>query len=282
MYQLDCSVSVHPTVAKGLHDGRYHYALNPNFRKNMEELKEAGIDKVELELGGSIYADVTEEITAQSAEILRETGLQCNSVHLPFGLDWIDFASPWEADRQEILKWTNKIIKMFEKDGTEIFVCHPGGKLSPDDPELGNRQLEKSASEIVELSQKTVCFENMVQGSHLRTLADLVEFAKNSPNANIVLDVNHLLHDTQEDVILTLKDRIKHLHISDYDFVYERHQMPGDGKIDWMKVIGALEKVGYQNSFTYEVALQKYGYTYKDVKANYDRLFDQYNSMCHN
>ena len=46
-----------------------------------------------------------------------------------------------------------------------------------------------------------------------------------------------------------------------------------------MKVIGAFEKIGYNGSFTYEVSMGKFGYTLKDLKENYDMLFEKYNEL---
>ena len=47
--------------------------------------------------------------------------------------------------------------------------------------------------------------------------------------------------------------RIITLHVSDYDFVDERHLLPGEGKNPWGEILRALEEVGYDGRFTYEV-----------------------------
>ena len=53
--------------------------------------------------------------------------------------------------------------------------------------------------------------------------------------------------------------------------------MPLQGKIDWLKLIGALEQVGYHGVFNYELSMKKYGYTYRQIKDNYKKLFDDFN-----
>jgi sugar phosphate isomerase/epimerase len=53
--------------------------------------------------------------------------------------------------------------------------------------------------------------------------------------------------------------------------------LPGKGKIDWVKVIEELDKAGYQGVWNYEVRDDEYD-TFKDLKANFDNLFAQYNA----
>ena len=48
------------------------------------------------------------------------------------------------------------------------------------------------------------------------------------------------------------------LHISDYDFVDERHWLPKEGKTDWDSLIKALVECGYDGVWMYEVDPKKY------------------------
>jgi sugar phosphate isomerase/epimerase len=101
-------------------------------------------------------------------------------------------------------------------------------------------------------------------------------------NVKLCCDVNHYLSDKAETAIEVLGERIKTLHISDHDYIDERHVLPKDGKIDWMALIGALEKTDYQGVFNYEItrSLNEYVfYTLADIKRNYEELFEEYNRM---
>ena len=91
---------------------------------------------------------------------------------------------------------------------------------------------------------------------------------------SICADVNHLLQERSENAILKMGSRIKTLHISDYDYVDEKHLMPGKGLINWMELIGNLEKIGYSGVFNYEL-----GYSAKEIKENYEALFEKYNLL---
>ena len=118
----------------------------------------------------------------------------------------------------------------------------------------------------------------MVGGNLTNGVNQLKEYADKTKNGYVVIDVNHFLNeDRGEDAILAIGDKVKTLHISDNDFVYERHMMPGDGLNDWNKIIGALEKIGYKGMFNYELNVLKYDYPYKEIVANYEKLFKEYN-----
>lgn len=280
MFKLDCSVSVDCIVPLGLRDGKYHYKMDPDFKRKLDEIRQADIKKVELDLTGLSYAWVFEEFLLKASEAIKEAGLTLNSLHLPFGMDWVDLVSPWENDRKEIVRWMIKIFGWVDKYNPAAYVLHPGGyKVKEENRPGAMDRLCLSASELAKGTKTPVCIENMVGGVLMNTVDKVEEYANRVPNAHVVLDVNHLLHDKPEDAIMRLGNRIKALHISDYDFVYERHAMPKTGKIEWMKVLGALEKVGFKNAFTYELYMKKYGYTFKQIKQNYDELFDEYNSL---
>ena len=63
-------------------------------------------------------------------------------------------------------------------------------------------------------------------------------------------------------------------HISDYDFVFEKHLIPGhwEGKLDWNMIIRKLEEARYSGVFNYELNAPL-----KEVKENYEKLFEAYN-----
>jgi sugar phosphate isomerase/epimerase len=42
-------------------------------------------------------------------------------------------------------------------------------------------------------------------------------------------------------------------HVSDYDFVDERHLLPGEGKVDFEKLLSDLFENGYVGGWLYEV-----------------------------
>ena len=278
MFILKPSVSVGCIKALGFQNGSYRYMQDPDFSHSLQEIKETGIEQIELDVCGMLYPEIFEEYVEKTADTVANAGLRINSVHFPFGQPWTDLASPWESDRTEIVKWLAKIFQKYEQYKPAAYVFHPGGAYATEENRSeAMKRLCTSADELAEETSAHVCVENMVAGALLNTVDKVLEFTELASKASVVLDVNHLLHDKPEDAILRIGNRIQALHISDYDFVCERHEMPGKGKIDWMKVLGALETIGYKNVFNYEVRMT--GYTYKDIKDNYDALFARYNAL---
>ena len=78
----------------------------------------------------------------------------------------------------------------------------------------------------------------------------------NGTGAGIVFDTNHSLAEDNVKFLSALADSkipIYSLHISDYDFVDERHRLPGDGINDWSGIFLELERAGYEGPLMYEV-----------------------------
>lgn len=55
------------------------------------------------------------------------------------------------------------------------------------------------------------------------------------------------------DFIHKVGKRIITTHVSDYDFVNERHWLCGEGDIDWEKLLKALNDVQYKGPWLYEI-----------------------------
>ena len=144
--------------------------------------------------------------------------------------------------------------------------------------ELRKPALVRSFNEMVRTANGNVCMENMV-GSFPTTTAEMLEILQQVEGGKCCVDMNHFLQEKPEDAILTLGNHIATIHVSDHDGTYEKHWLPKQGVNDWMKIIGALEKIGYQGMFTYEAEVEKYGYTYAEVRRNYEELFEEYNKL---
>ncbi|MBQ8401675.1 MAG: sugar phosphate isomerase/epimerase, partial [Clostridia bacterium] len=83
-------------------------------------------------------------------------------------------------------------------------------------------------------------------------------------------DTNHNLSEPNAEYIRAVGDRIVTLHVSDYDFIDEKHWFPMDGGIDWRELLSVLEEVNYTGRFTYETMPE--GKTYDDLVENYNKL----------
>jgi sugar phosphate isomerase/epimerase len=87
----------------------------------------------------------------------------------------------------------------------------------------------------------------------------------------VAYDTNHLLIQDNVEFIEAVGGRIITLHVSDYDFIDERHAMPLEGKNDWKAIISALEEAGYNGPWLYEIS-SKGKYEPRDLKENHIKL----------
>ncbi len=279
MYDLKIGTGVNAVKLLGFKDGDYRICVYPDLLEQLKEIKALGFDTAEVSISGPFSPPALESILDETVDAIKKSEMKV-SFHMPFGSCWIDLACPYDTDRPEICKWIAKLFKRLEPCKPFAYVFHPGGEDavgSFKDKALTNLCL--SAEELANSTDAMVCVENMVRSKVIETVDQMLWFLDKAPSVNCVLDTNHLLHDKPEDAILRIGDRIKHLHISDYDFINERHMLPGNGQIDWMAVIGALEKIGYNGVFNYEVSLARYGHTLQDLIDTKKALFDKYNSL---
>ena len=247
----------------------------------LKRIKELGFDSVELSLGNTCgYKHSMETVFEKIGEVMRAVlaeGLILNSIHLPFGV-FVFTSSVDEKLRTWTMSEFQKLFEICDVYNPACYVFH--SCISPKTiEERGVRKevLLRSFKEMSEMTSSYVCMENLVNLGLPNTSTEAVEILREIPNGWACLDTNHFLQEKTENGVLTLGKYIKTLHISDHDYIAEKHQLPKEGKIDWNNVLAALEKVGYNGVFTYEVNRRKYGYTFEDVRRNYDMLFREYN-----
>ena len=70
----------------------------------------------------------------------------------------------------------------------------------------------------------------------------------------VCMDTNHLMnrYQTLPDEIRRLGHKLLTLHLSDYDGVDEKHELPGRGVLDWKAFMAALRAIDYRGPFNYE------------------------------
>ena len=83
---------------------------------------------------------------------------------------------------------------------------------------------------------------------------ELLEIVSVNDKLRICFGVNHLLLDDHMSFMERVKDKLITVHISDYDFIQERHWFPGEGKIDWPAVSAKFDEIGYQGAWMYELS----------------------------
>lgn len=259
--------------------------VREGFEKDLDDLQRLGFDCLDLDICSLYNRDMilkSYSLIPKAFEAIQRSGIRLNGVHLPFG-GHRDYSSLEEEYRKTLLKDTQEMLQVINAYQPYCYIIH--GSAEPVKKDMRADKLRALGEGLAELSTYTdryICVENLPRTCLLNTAEEHISVIDraNKPNVKACCDVNHFLHEKAEDALLQLGERVKTLHISDHDYIDERHVLPMDGKIDWMKLIGSLEKIGYQGVFNYEITLEKNEYvfyTLADIKRNFDELFDKYN-----
>ena len=257
-----------------LWDGQYerpYWEPHPNYTKELQQMKTAGIETVEFGISGCWLKETVLEYAEYGLEEIKKAGLKLASVHMPFAVEHINLSATNEEELKETINYVKAIFEITEKYNPDAYVFHPGGRKE-DNPELCMQSLIRSCTELKQYTKAKICIENMVRSTFFERADQVKYFLDNTDGVYTCVDVNHFLHDNPEDAILLYGDKIGAIHISDNDKIDEQHLLPKDGKLNWNKIVCALQQVGFNGSFNYELSMGKYGYTYNQVAENYKSL----------
>ncbi len=284
MFKLNLGISIPCFGLKWLEDKKYQITQLHEFVDEMtKSMKENGFSSMELSAAGGWNLKEEEEnfpAVKEYVKIIKRNGVRLNSVHLPFSLPFWEFDSPNEDARKSAVERAKWAISMFEEGEPKYFVIHPGkiGSSDPEERKMLLAQLAKSMQELCDCTTATICIENMTGDSVVNQTSEALWLLERVPKLMMVIDINHPFIETPEYFIEKIGDRVKCLHVSDRDEIKERHFLPGDGILNWNKIIGALEKIGYKNEFTYEISIASRKTPLSEVRKNYEKLFENYNA----
>jgi sugar phosphate isomerase/epimerase len=286
MYKLNLGISTDCFTYEWIDESKKQYKivkLYDYIDAITKEMKANDFSSMELSVGGAWNLKEEEEnfpAVKEFVEIIKKNGVKLNSVHLPFALPFWEFDSLDEDMRKLSVERAKWAIGQFEKGEPKYFVIHPG-KIDVEDKEVRWKmmeQLRKSMQELCDSVDATICIENMSRGIMVNSIEEMLWLLEKVPKLMVVIDINHPFIDTPEDFIEKVGSRVKCLHVSDRDEIKERHNLPGDGILKWNKIIGALEKIGYEGEFTYEVSIRSKKYPLSLIRENYEKLFENYNN----
>ena len=251
-------------------------------REELLCLKTAGIEAVELSFQFDKAMNVYDfpERHEEYRAIAEEVGIELWSLHLPFG-GALDISSK-EDYLRAITYYTNrKLIEAGAKMGVKVIVLHPSAEPISDD--IRPLRLKNSREGIIRLREicdrfgVKLAVENLPRTCLCNTSREMIELLSGT-GAGIVFDTNHSLAEDNVEFLSNLADSgipIYSLHISDYDFVDERHRLPGDGINDWDGIFRQLERAGYTGPLMYEVPSkpkERDELTYEQLSANMTAL----------
>lgn len=239
--------------------------------KALDMLKEAGFDAADLSLfdmkdpenrwNGDDYKEKALALRAHAEKI----GLPILQAHAPFNFGMEDFEGIH-------IPTVCRSIEIAALAGVKKIVVHPLQYLTyiGNEEELFRINMEYYPR-FMPLCEKygiQICTENMFQRNKLRgviehsTCSHREEFnryvdtlqEKCGDAIGACLDLGHMVLVGEDPVpmIRHMGKRITALHIHDNNYQQDMHTLPGNGKMEMIKIFEALKEVGYSGIFTLE------------------------------
>ncbi len=221
----------------------------------MEHYARAGIEAVEFSFATDVYATYD---FAEGAKLARACGMDPWSAHLPFlPFQSNNIASLDPQVRKNTLAYQSDLLRRFGEAGIPLAVIHPSGE--PNAPEKRAEMIECAKDSLAALAEVaaregiTLAVEDLPRTCLGNTAEEIAELITADSRLRVCFDTNHLLTQDNDQFMRALKDKIVTLHVSDYDFINERHWLPGEGKVDWVRFMDVLDEIGYDGVFMYEL-----------------------------
>ena len=126
----------------------------------------------------------------------------------------------------------------------------------------------------------TLCVEELPRTCPGNCSGEMAQLLAAHPALRSCFDTNHLLRETHEHYLNVIGPKVVTLHVSDYDFVDERHQLPGEGSIGWKAVIAQLEALDYAGPWMYELSLMPSPGRRTGRELTLRDLVDNYKALC--
>lgn len=250
-------------------------------RQTFEAYKAAEIEAMEISEGRKINADAIDFPMIRA--LSDEYGVKLWSFHLPFGpFDEIDISQPSLAEYT--VKYFCSLIDKATAVGIHTLVIHPSGEpIAEEDRPLRLECAKQSLFALAEYASAkgaVIAVEDLPRTCLGRSSSDILSLLSAHPALRVCFDTNHLLSESIVDFIKAVGDKIITTHVSDYDFVNERHWLPGEGKINWIQLRDALISVGYDGYWLYELGLSGSDWTidrprdltHEDFSRNFNEI----------
>ena len=156
-----------------------------------------------------------------------------------------------------IIITTETLIEKGLAVGISHYVVHPSGEPIHGADRAKRLECSKGAlrrlAEFAEERGAVICVENLPRTCLGRDSSEILELISVHPALRVCFDTNHLLKEPFVDFVRALRDQIVTLHVSDYDFVDEKHWLPGEGLVDWSLLYRTLGEIGYDGPWLYEL-----------------------------
>jgi len=254
------------------------------WERALEIVAESGFDGVDFDLGAStpnfkgshMFHDVDEEYLLKVKAKADSLGLAIPQTHGHLGnAFWSQ-----EPEKKELFVLTNeRDLRATAILGAEACIIHsaeerPCGPLDPD-PELLHRVNLEGYTSLVPYAEKynvKLTLESFGRNKRdgIQFFAWPQEIAKSmdaipTKLKSFCVDTGHIHEAVElgltsvEDFIRYMGNRVGYLHLHDNFGFYDDHALPGFGNINWPEVFKALDEVGFNGYYNFELGYSRMG-----------------------
>ncbi|MEK6645705.1 MAG: sugar phosphate isomerase/epimerase family protein [Candidatus Firestonebacteria bacterium] len=236
-----------------------HTIMLPLVPESLEEISKSSI--ATLEISPKLFA--TKEQQHLLKQMLSKNKIRVASIHTLFGGIY-DFSILDENMHQNAIAQFDISLKLAIELNAPLIVLH----ASSDTVKTEERQnrLKQAKKGLKKIEEQCIKFNKKIAvevlprtclGNTIEELLKLIE-GLDEQTFGICLDTNHLMSDYQDlpNKVRMLNKKLMTLHLSDYDGIDEKHQIPGTGVINWKSFMTALNNIDYKGPFNYECKIE--------------------------
>ena len=203
--------------------------------ENFDKMKKSGIEAVEIGIGNSFCQIMDYKAIAEFA---KKSGVELWSAHLPFVPgDKYHMAAFTNEERRTVVERHTEIIKKVAAAGVDKFVVHPSCEpIADEDRAEYKKRSQESFYTLAENAAREgaiIAVEDLPRTCLGRESSEMLELISVNDKLRVCFDTNHLMIEDNPTFIRKLADKIITVHVSDFDFINERHWLPGEGIIDF-------------------------------------------------
>ncbi len=263
-------------IKVGMHYGFWSHNWNEiEYIPLIKKVARLGFDVCEV--ASAEFCHYSDKLLAELKSCADDNGLEF-TYSIGLGAEH-DLASDDASVRRAGIEHVTKIIKSMPKVGASVLngVSYAGWQAMPthginmdekrkkEDIAIGSM---KELIKVAEDNNVIYCCEvvNRFEQYLLNTAKEGVEFVKriDSPNAKVLLDTFHMNieEDDMVSAILEVGSYLGHFHIGE-----NNRRPPGQGKLPWREMAGALKQVGYEGAAVMEPFILMGGSIPYDIKV---------------
>ncbi|MBV9756327.1 MAG: sugar phosphate isomerase/epimerase [Alphaproteobacteria bacterium] len=234
-----------------MHLSTHNWMRAEPLETTLRRIKSYGYESIE------ISGEPTQYKADDVRKLLKEYGIRCwGSVTLT--LAERNLAAKNEAQRAKSVDYVKSVVRFAHELGGEEVTIVPAtvGKIIPDGtPQEEWRWVVEALREVYGLASQLgvrMALEplNRFETYFLNRADQAVALAKEvGPDCGVCLDAFHL-NIEEADMLATIRSTGRH--IADFHVADNNRMAPGQGALDWRRIVEALRSAGYDGALTVE------------------------------